>query len=135
PPARGRRCTPRPAWASPPSSSPPTRAPPAPPADPIPPHRPGDVMPRIPFAALPDDARLWVFGTGRELSEGERAELLDAVDRFLDQWRAHGAALTCAREWVDDRFLLVGVDPASEPPSGCSIDAMVNLLKELEGRL
>ena len=92
-------------------------------------------MPRIPFERLPDDSRLWVFGAERSLSEPERSELLAEVDRFLDDWRAHGTPLTAARELRDDRFLLVAVDQASVPPSGCSIDALVNVLKELEGRL
>jgi hypothetical protein len=92
-------------------------------------------MPRIPFASLPDDARLWVFGSARPLESEERAELLAVVDRFLDDWRAHGTPLTGAREWRDDRFLMVAVDEASVPPSGCSIDAMVGVLRELEGRL
>jgi hypothetical protein len=57
------------------------------------------------------------------------------VDLFLDSWKAHGEPLIVAREWRHERFLLVGVDEASVPPSGCSIDALVNALKELEGRL
>ena len=92
-------------------------------------------MPRIPFDRLPDDARLWVFGAGRALTDAERADLLVAVDRFLESWAAHGAPLTCARDFREDRFLLVGVDEESVPPSGCSIDAMVNVLAERERQL
>jgi hypothetical protein len=92
-------------------------------------------MPRIPFERLPDDSRLWVFGAERSLSDTERTALLAEVDRFLDDWRAHGTPLTAARDLRDERFLLVAVDQASVPPSGCSIDAMVSVLKGLEGRL
>jgi hypothetical protein len=92
-------------------------------------------MPRIPFDRLPDDARLWVFGAARPLDASEKSELLAAVDGFLADWRAHGAPLTCARELAEDRFLMVGVDEASVPPSGCSIDAMVNVLGGLEEKL
>ena len=92
-------------------------------------------MPTVPFAALPDDARLWVFGASRVLTQAERDRLLDEVDRFLESWQAHGAPLTCARELAEGRFLLVGVDERSVPPSGCSIDAMVNVLAGLEREL
>ena len=92
-------------------------------------------MPRTSFAALPGDARLWVFGAARALEPAERAELLTVVDRFLDDWRAHGAPLTAARDLREDRFLMVAVDEASVPPSGCSIDAMVNVLADLERKL
>jgi len=92
-------------------------------------------MPRIAFDTLPGDARLWIFGVGGDLDAERESELLRAVDDFLESWRAHGHPLTCAREWRYGRFLLVGVDERTAPPSGCSIDAMVHRLKDLEARL
>lgn len=92
-------------------------------------------MPRTDFSRLPGDARLWIFGAERALGADQRGALLEAVDAFLDQWKAHGAPLTAARDWREDRFLMVAVDEASIPASGCSIDAMVNVLRELEGEL
>jgi hypothetical protein len=92
-------------------------------------------MPRVPFGSLPDESRLWVFGVGRPLDEPEEQSFLGAVDRFLDGWAAHGVPLRCGRDWRHGRFLLVAVDEASEPPSGCSIDAMVHVLKDQEREL
>ena len=92
-------------------------------------------MPRTDFARLPADARLWIFGAARALDAREREELLGLVDRFLDGWKAHGSPLTAARDFREERFLMVAVDEASVPPSGCSIDAMVNELKALGDRL
>ena len=92
-------------------------------------------MPRVPFETLPDESRLWVFGVGRDLDAAEEESFLLVVDEFLDGWVAHGMALRCARDWRHGRFLLVAVDEASEPPSGCSIDAMVRILKEEENVL
>jgi len=92
-------------------------------------------MPLVPFGTLPDESRLWVFGVERTLSEGEQDNLLSAVDLFLETWAAHGAPLMCGRDWRWRRFLLVAVDEASAPPSGCSIDAMVGVLKDQERRL
>ena len=88
-------------------------------------------MPRVPFNDLPPDARLWVFPAERLLSDDEEEELLARADAFLDRWEAHGAPLTCGCDWRYRRFLLVAVDEASVPPSGCSIDAMTKVLKEL----
>ena len=93
------------------------------------------LMPQIPFDQLPSASRLWIFPSERPLSPEEEARLLSRADTFLDQWAAHGVPLTCARDWRYGRFLLVGVDEASEPPSGCSIDAMTNVLKELGAEL
>ena len=88
-------------------------------------------MPKVPFEALPDHGRLWVFPASRDLSDEEAQELLGAVDEFLSTWSAHGAPLRSARKLLERRFLLVGVDVDAEAPSGCSIDALVNRLRAL----
>lgn len=79
---------------------------------------------------FPDASRLWVFGVDRPLKGDEEATLLGAVDAFLGDWRAHGTPLRAARDWRYGRFLIVSVDQRTEPPSGCSIDALVRVLKE-----
>ena len=88
-------------------------------------------MPRIPFSQLPDDARLWIFPLSRSLIAGEEeGPFLKRVDAFLDEWAAHGRPLRAGRDWREGRFLLVAVDESTAPPSGCSIDSLVRLLKE-----
>jgi len=92
-------------------------------------------MPQVPFASVPDDARLWVFAAAHPLDAPGRAVLLGEVDRFLAQWTAHGTPVVAGREWRDDRFLLIGVDERSTGLSGCSIDALVRSLRALEHRI
>lgn len=92
-------------------------------------------MPRIPFESLPDEARLWVFAAHRALDPDETRTLLDRVDAFLEEWNAHGHPLAGGRDWRHDRFLFVAVDERTAPPSGCSIDALHRILKELEPQL
>lgn len=92
-------------------------------------------MPTVAFSQLPDEARVWVFASDRPLAGDEANVLLDEVDRFLEQWKAHGAPLRSAREWRDDRFLAIGVDPTAEQASGCSIDGLFRGLRQLERTL
>jgi len=92
-------------------------------------------MPRIPIAALPDHARVWVFAAERPLAGDARDRVLADVDAFLDQWAAHGAPLQCARDLVHDRFLIVAVDERAAGVSGCSIDALTRRLREHERAL
>lgn len=92
-------------------------------------------MPIVTFDQLPDDARVWVFASDRPLDGEDARRLLEEVDRFLAQWKAHGAPLRCAREWRDERFLVIGVDPSAEQASGCSIDGLFRGLQALERAL
>jgi hypothetical protein len=89
-------------------------------------------MPLTSFATLPDDARVWIFGAAAPVDDIDSAKLLAAVDTFLVQWKAHGHPLTSAREWRDERFLVIGVDQHTEGASGCSIDGLFHTLQELE---
>jgi hypothetical protein len=89
-------------------------------------------MPAVPFDALPDDARLWVFATEPALTDEAAVQLLATVDEFLAGWAAHGAPLRAARDWRDGRFLAVAVDQRTENASGCSIDGLFRSLRALE---
>lgn len=90
------------------------------------------MMPVVSFQDLPPNARVWVFASDRPLKGDEATKLLREVDLFLAQWNAHGHPLRCAREWSDDRFLAIGVDPTAEQASGCSIDGLFRGLQSLE---
>ena len=92
-------------------------------------------MPVVAFDQLPDDARVWIFASDRPLRDAERNTLLANVDAFLAQWKAHGAPLRSAREWRDNQFLVIGVDPTLEQASGCSIDVLFRGLQAMEGSL
>jgi hypothetical protein len=92
-------------------------------------------MPIVSIEKLPDASRTWVFGSDRTLDSSKSAELLKEVDRFLGQWKAHGAPLTSGRDWKYGRFLTVAVDQSTEGASGCSIDGLFRALKTLEPQL
>src|SRR5438477_367663 len=92
-------------------------------------------MPSVPFNQLPDSARVWVFASDRALAGADADSLLNQVDGFLAQWKAHGAPLRCAREWREDHFLAIGVDPTVEQASGCSIDGLFRGLRAMEETL
>lgn len=89
-------------------------------------------MPLVPFDTLPDDARVWVFASQAPLDEIDEPRLLAAVDGYLLTWRAHGATLTCAREFREEYFLAVGVDERASGASGCSIDGLFRVLQKIE---
>jgi len=88
-----------------------------------------------PFNDFPESARVWVYGSDRDLGERARSILLSEVDNYLTQWTAHGVPLSAARDWSDDRFLTIAVDQNRAGASGCSIDELFRTLKSLEAQL
>lgn len=92
-------------------------------------------MPIVKIEDLPDTARVWVFGSDQPLDEKATRILLEEVDQFLEQWKAHGTPLTAGRSWKYDRFLTIAVDQSTAGASGCSIDGLFRALKALEPKL
>jgi hypothetical protein len=92
-------------------------------------------MSQVPFDSLPDEARVWCFAAEPEPGPRETARILDAMHEFVDQWTAHRENLSGAVDWWHQRFLLVGLDETRIGASGCSIDALMARLAELESEL
>jgi hypothetical protein len=89
-------------------------------------------MTLVAFKELPDSARIWIFGSETPLNGAVADSLLAEVDGYLDQWKAHGFPLRAAREWKDNRFLVIGIDPTVEQASGCSIDGLFRALQNMQ---
>lgn len=92
-------------------------------------------MSRIPFSALPDEARLWTFHADHQLTDEEADRLHDRLDAFVTEWAAHRRDLTAGYDVLYNQFVVVGVDESKLPPSGCSIDAMVHALRGIGAEL
>ncbi len=86
----------------------------------------------VDFTALPDDSRIWIYQSNRKFSEEEVAVMQEKTNAFLTQWTAHGANLEAGFEIKYDRFIVLGLNQANASASGCSIDASVHFIQELE---
>jgi hypothetical protein len=89
---------------------------------------------RVNIDQLSDQSHVWIFGVSPALDEARGQRLLQKVDAFLDEWAAHGAPITGARQLVEGSFLLIAADEHREK-SGCSIDRMFGTLRALEQEL
>ncbi|NMM47174.1 hypothetical protein [Marinigracilibium pacificum] len=89
----------------------------------------------VSFNELPDHSRLWVYQADRNLTDDEQEELRPVLYTFLDQWAAHGKALSAAGDFAFNRFIVIAVNEDVHGASGCSIDSSVNFIKELGNKL
>jgi hypothetical protein len=69
------------------------------------------------------------------LDRSSQDYLLGAVDDYLKEWRAHGSPLRVGRAWRDDRFLAIAVDQRDANASGCSLDALFRVLRDVESHV
>ncbi|AKD02878.1 hypothetical protein POKO110462_01260 [Pontibacter korlensis] len=86
----------------------------------------------IPFDQLPPQARVWIYQASRPLTEVEQTEIKPALERFATEWSSHGKGLQSSAELLHGRFLVLANNEEAGAASGCSIDASVRFVRELE---
>lgn len=86
----------------------------------------------IPFEEMPGHARVWIYQADRPLSNAEEEYALQISQTFISRWAAHGKDLKSSVKVYHQQFLVIAVDEVYNQASGCSIDASVGLVKELE---
>ena len=84
------------------------------------------------FSTLPDNSRVWVYQCNRKLSDDEVAVISDKTTEFLTQWTAHGSNLEAGFEIKYNRFIVIGLNQENASASGCSIDASVHFIQQLQ---
>jgi len=89
----------------------------------------------VPFAQLPDSARIWIYQADRPLTDAEVAAVQPALRHFSDEWTSHGRALQASADILHHQFLVIGLDEAVADASGCSIDSSVRFVRGVEEAL
>lgn len=88
----------------------------------------------IPFDQLPPQARIWIYQASRPLTEAEQVEIKPLLERFATEWSSHGKGLQSSAALLHGRFLVLANNEDATAASGCSIDASVRFVRELEQR-
>lgn len=77
-------------------------------------------------------SKVWVYQSNRPFSDEEVASVQQKLNDFTDQWKAHGHQLNAKAEVLYNFFIVLTVDEATAGVTGCSIDASVRIIKEIE---
>ncbi|WP_339709618.1 ABC transporter ATPase [uncultured Kriegella sp.] len=88
----------------------------------------------VDFDELPDTSRVWIYQASRSFSTEELLEVRQELDGFIEQWTAHGADLRAGYIIRYNRFIILALDQSMAAASGCSIDASVHFIQQLEKR-
>jgi len=86
----------------------------------------------VDFNTLPEESRVWIYQANRSFSESELAELEVKLKVFIEAWTAHGKDLEAAYKIVYKRFIVMALNQDLNNATGCSIDASVHFIQELE---
>ncbi len=84
------------------------------------------------FDTLPEESRVWIYQANRSFSDEEIKEIGSKLDVFIESWTAHGKDLLAGYKIVYKRFIVISLNQNLNIATGCSIDASVHFIQELE---
>jgi hypothetical protein len=85
----------------------------------------------VPFNTLPKTSKVWIYQSNNAFSDSQLPVINDLLIKFTNQWQRHGADLESSYKIVYNQFIVIGVN---DTVSGCSIDASVHVIQEIEQR-
>ncbi len=86
----------------------------------------------VDFNVLPDSSKIWIYQADRSFTDQEIGEIRQELDAFIEEWTTHGSNLKAGYEIRYKRFIILALDQSEISASGCSIDASVRFIQELE---
>jgi len=86
----------------------------------------------VDFNILPEESRVWIYQANRSFNEQELEEIEGKLNVFIENWTAHGSDLQAGFTIKYKRFIIIGVNQNMSQASGCSIDASVHFIQQLE---
>lgn len=81
---------------------------------------------------MPENARLWIYQADRPFTVDEEQKIKNLAETFVGQWAAHGQKLKAAVSIEHHQFIILAVDESFNQASGCSIDASVGLIQQIQ---
>ena len=87
------------------------------------------------YKELPKNSRVWVYQSDREFTAEEIEYITAKALVFIENWTRHGDDLKGSFTIKYNQFLVLAVDENFNNVSGCSIDASVRFIQELENEL
>ncbi|SFZ91809.1 hypothetical protein SAMN05428642_102348 [Flaviramulus basaltis] len=86
----------------------------------------------VPFNTLPEESRVWIYQANRSFTEQELEEIQAKLDTFIENWTAHGSDLQSGYIIKYKRFIVIALNQKMNTATGCSIDASVHFIQQLE---
>ena len=79
-----------------------------------------------------NDYRVLIYPASRPFTAKESKTIAEKLYDFLGTWAAHGKPLSSSFKIEKNQFIVVAVDEEKETASGCSIDTLNGLMRELD---
>ncbi|MCT4623046.1 MAG: ABC transporter ATPase [Schleiferiaceae bacterium] len=86
----------------------------------------------IPFEELSENSKIWIYQSGRKLTDDEVVKISEQLHTYTQTWQAHGADLRASYRVMYNHFVVLAVDEDANSATGCSIDDSVRAMQSIQ---
>lgn len=80
------------------------------------------------------DFRVIIYPASRQFTPQESKKITEVLFDFLPTWQAHGKPLSASFKIEKNQFVVLAVDEEEEMASGCSIDALTKVMRDVDAQ-
>ncbi|MEM9885683.1 MAG: hypothetical protein AAF849_07315 [Bacteroidota bacterium] len=84
------------------------------------------------YDILADNSRVWIYQSDRAFTASELPQVRQYLQQFAQRWVSHNRDLHAYADVFHNQFIVLMVDESHAGASGCSIDASVHFLQQLQ---
>jgi len=85
----------------------------------------------IEFDKISSHSPIWIFQCNKMLDSSLISQIEFDVKNFLNNWTSHNLEMKSSYKILHDLFLVISVENNFSNPSGCSIDKLINFVKNI----
>ena len=85
----------------------------------------------IEFDKISSHSPIWIFQCNKMLDSSLISQIEFDVKNFLNNWTSHNLEMKSSYKILHDLFLVISVENNFSNPSGCSIDKLINFIKNI----
>jgi hypothetical protein len=85
----------------------------------------------IEFDKISSHSPIWIFQCNKMLDSSLISQIEFDVKNFLNNWTSHNLEMKSSYKILHDLFLVISVENKFSNPSGCSIDKLINFIKNI----
>lgn len=79
-----------------------------------------------------NDYRIIIYPASRPFTARESKAIAEKLYEFLSSWATHGKPLASSFKIEKNQFIIISIDEEKESASGCSIDALNGIMREID---
>ena len=83
------------------------------------------------FNKISSQSPIWIFQANKIIDSGFIKKIEGDTINFLNSWTSHNVKIKSSFKIVHNLFLIISVESDFSRPSGCSIDNLINFVKEI----